>query len=104
MDSKVKQHTKKILDQCQYPGTAKGSTNKENTRQILRLMWVYLGEEVGFKLLSEGGSERECMNLIRKSIPNSGSIQSKAITKLFDRFLSKLMKRYSLGYALYYKN
>ena len=27
------------------------------------------------------------MNLIRKSIPHSGSIKSKTITKLFDRFM-----------------
>ena len=29
------------------------------------------------------------MNLIRKSIPNSGGIKNKTITKLFDRFMNR---------------
>ena len=29
------------------------------------------------------------MNLIRKSIPNSGGIKSKNITRLFDRFMNR---------------
>ena len=29
------------------------------------------------------------MNLIWKSIPNSGSIKTKTITKLFDRFMNR---------------
>ena len=32
------------------------------------------------------------MNLIWKSIPHSGSIKSKTITKLFDRFMNRRVK------------
>ena len=48
--------------------------------------------KVGFKLFSEGGQGGRGMNLIRKSIPNSGSIKSKTITKLFDRFMNRRAK------------
>ena len=36
--------------------------------------------------------EGVCTDLIKKSIPNSGSIERKAIIKLFDRLLSRLKK------------
>ena len=32
------------------------------------------------------------MNVIRKSIPNSGASKSKTITKLFDRFMDRGLK------------
>ena len=57
-----------------------------------RLRWVCFGVQVGFKLLSEGGQGRRGTNLIRKSIPHSGSIKSKTITKLFDRFMNRRAK------------
>ena len=44
--------------------------------------------QVGFELLSEGGQRGRGMNLIRESIPHSGSIKCKTITKLFDRFVN----------------
>ena len=40
-----------------------------------------------FEAFSEGGQRGGRMNLLRKSIPNSGSIKSKTITKLFDGFM-----------------
>ena len=40
-------------------------------------------------LLSEGGQQGRGMNLIRKSIPHSGSIKHKTITKLFVRFVNR---------------
>ena len=46
----------------------------------------------GLKLLSEGGQGGRGTNLIRKSIPYSGSIKSKTITKLFDRFMNRRAK------------
>ena len=45
--------------------------------------------QVDFKLLSEGSQGRRGTNLIRKNIPYSGSIKSKTITKLFDRFMNR---------------
>ena len=41
-----------------------------------------------FELLSEGGQRGRGTNLIRESIPHSGSIKCKTITKLFDRFVN----------------
>ena len=43
---------------------------------------------MGLKLLSEGDQGERGTDLIRKSIPHSGSIKSKTITKLFDRFMN----------------
>ena len=57
----------------------------KNTTRILRqLRLVCLGIEVGFQLLSTISNRGRFMNLIWKSIPNSGNIKSKAVTKLFD--------------------
>ena len=42
-----------------------------------------------FKLLSERGQGWRGTNLIWKSIQNSGSIKSKNITKLLDRFMNR---------------
>ena len=53
------------------------------------LRWVCFGVQVGFKLLSERGQGWRGMNLIWKSISNSGSIKSKTITKLLDRFMNR---------------
>ena len=44
---------------------------------------------MGFELLSEGGQRGRGTNLIRESIPYSGSIKRKTITKLFDRFVNR---------------
>ena len=41
-----------------------------------------------FELLSEGGQRGRGTNHIRESIPHSGSIKRKTITKLFDRFVN----------------
>ena len=43
-------------------------------------------------MLSEGGQGGRGTNLIRKSIPHSGSMKSKTITKLFDRFMNRRAK------------
>ena len=43
-------------------------------------------------MLSEGGQGGRGTNLIWKSIPYSGSIKSKTITKLLDRFMNKRVK------------
>ena len=43
--------------------------------------------KVGFELFSEGGKRGGRTNLLRKSIPNSGSIEGKTMTELFDRFM-----------------
>ena len=42
-----------------------------------------------FKLLSKRGQVRRGTNLIWKSVPNSGSIKSKTVTKLLDRFINR---------------
>ena len=42
---------------------------------------------MGFELFSEGGKSGGCTNFLGKSIPNSGSIKDKTMTKLFDRFM-----------------
>ena len=44
---------------------------------------------MGFELLSEGGQRGIGTNLIRESIPHSGSIKRKTISKLFDRFVNR---------------
>ena len=41
----------------------------------------------GFEPFSEGGKRGGHTNLLRKSIPNSGSIEGKIMTKLFYRFM-----------------
>ena len=69
--------------------TKEGSSNTENTREWSRLRWVCSGVKVGFKLLSGRGQGWRDMNLIWMSIPNSGSIKSKTITKLLDRFINR---------------
>ena len=43
-------------------------------------------------MLSEGGQGGRGTNLISKSIPHSGGIKSKSITKLFDRFMNRRVK------------
>ena len=48
---------------------------------------VCLGVKVGFEAFSEGGQRGGRRNLLRKSIPKSGSIKSKTITKMFDAFM-----------------
>ena len=53
------------------------------------LRWVCFGVQVGFELLSERGQGGRGTNLIWKSIPHSGGIKSKTITKLFDRFMNR---------------
>ena len=58
---------------------------ERNVKQQINLN-LNLGVKVGFEAFSEGDQRGGRTNLPRKSIPNSGSIKSKAITKLFDRF------------------
>ena len=50
----------------------------------MKLRRVCLGVKVGFEPFSEGGKREGRTNLIRKSIPNSESIEGKTMTKLFD--------------------
>ena len=52
-------------------------------------MLICYGVQVGFKLVSEKGQGWRGTNLIRKSIPHSGNIKRKTITKLFDRFMNR---------------
>ena len=51
--------------------------------------WVCFGVQVDFKLLSERGQGGRGTNLMWKSIPQSGSIKSKTITKVFERFMNR---------------
>ena len=75
------QQNKKQTSKFLYPGAWQGSSTMENARGMIQA-------KVGFELLSEGGQQGRGTNLIRESIPHSGSIKCKTITKLFDRFVN----------------
>ena len=48
----------------------------------MKLSRICLGVKVGFEAFSEGGERGGRTNLLRKSIPNSGSTEGKTMTKL----------------------
>ena len=74
-----------------------GVKHHRELQEMYRPRWACFGVQIGFKLLSEGGQGECGTDLIWESIPNSGSIKSKTISKLFDRVNSPLFS--SIGHT-----
>ena len=87
-DSKAQQN-QKAVDKISVSRDIRGVKHHKECQGMIQAKVVCFGVQVGFKLLSERSQSGRCTNLIWVSIPHSGSIKSKTITKLFDRFIQQ---------------
>ena len=77
--------------QIQSPGTKTGWHHGEAIREN-KLRRICLCVEIGFELLSKRGNSEWCIDVLRKWIPNSGSIKGKTEAKLLSGLVNCRLK------------